>query len=125
VSWVPADRLVAAHLVEALERWRTECRRLRQPFPEELVHLIEDCRRLHSRTSFQDASGPVTAGLPAVDREPSLLMSFDEVGHHIGRSRSHVERLVAGGRLPAVTVGRRGRRVRRADLVKLIEEGAL
>ncbi len=45
------------------------------------------------------------------------LLTFNEAGKHLGVSLSQVQRLVRAGDLPAVTVGERSRRIRRADLI--------
>jgi excisionase family DNA binding protein len=49
------------------------------------------------------------------------LLTFNEVGRHLGVSLSQVQRLVRAGDLPVVTIGRRNTRIRRADLLEYIE----
>jgi excisionase family DNA binding protein len=40
---------------------------------------------------------------------PPLLLTFDEVGHQLGQSRTTVYALVRAGRLPVVHIGRSAR----------------
>jgi excisionase family DNA binding protein len=50
-----------------------------------------------------------------------VLLTYPEVSRHLGVSLSQVKRLVRGGSLPAVTVGKGSRRIRRADLLQYVD----
>jgi len=50
----------------------------------------------------------------------TALLTFNEVGKHLGISLRQVQRLVRAGGLPAVTIGQRNKRVRRADLIEYL-----
>jgi excisionase family DNA binding protein len=56
-----------------------------------------------------------------VERDLPLLLTFGEVAAQLGVSEEKVKSLVREGELPAVTVGVRSRRVRRADLLTYVQ----
>lgn len=108
--------VMAEHLVRALaehERW---CRTNRVEVPGELRDLLK-------ALSARDGQGrpPLGDGNAGGDHESMLLaLDYAAAGTRLGVSERTVRRIVADGRLPAVSISG-CRRIRVADLADYVE----
>jgi excisionase family DNA binding protein len=113
---VTASSAVVAHLERAVEMHRRWCRDQRIRVPAELDALLEVLRSCQEPSSAPPRLGPGDdAGVP-------LAYPYDEAGRLLAVSSSTITRMVADGRLRAVTIGR-ARRIPRTELERLLEEG--
>ena len=106
-----ADNLL---LADALERERGFLRANGLALPETLQQLQRHCSEQASDTErLGGTKEPEVAHL--LQPAPVLLRTLDETAEALRLSRKTVERLVAAGRLPTVSIGS-ARRVRQRDL---------
>lgn len=125
MSWVPADRAVAAELLAALGAWERVCRSEGRTMHAELRAMTDDLRRVYGRRNDAErhratrgdsfVTGPEPVATMGTTRQ---LLGLREVAGMFGVEVRTVQRWVQAGRLPAVRVGRAAR-VDPGDLPKL------
>jgi excisionase family DNA binding protein len=111
------DRVAEQHLARAVDSYVVGLRRNGIAVPPELAALVAAftaSSRLQPTGRAEDHDDDDAGRMP-------LLLDYDEVGQLLGVSDRTVQRLVADGALPSVTIGR-SRRVRPEDLREYVNE---
>lgn len=98
------DGDLRAHLARAVAQHALWCRTNGVPMPPALTRLLDELARPGAAQDGQERpTRDVDAGVP--DAAP-VLLTYEAAGRRLGVSARSVRRLVAGGRLRAVRIGR-------------------
>lgn len=112
MTWAPTDPAVAGQIAAALGEHRRRLWAEGVSLLPDVAALESACRRVRKgHDTPVEGSGGVTSHDCDAAGSTVVLLTYEQVARRLGVSLSTVKRAVAAGRLPAVRVGVRGRRV--------------